>query len=175
LKNNRQSAFPFGQLMLLGANQDQNTMSFKTFFHYVSYLQYPLLLVAIYFMVNPYFHGIEHLKENPDLIFQNFNSVLIFMGLGISFSSLQDTTKTQSKFSKKVWQNPRSGKLMITMISIMILIFLTYGLIGYYYTKSEILEELSIGLIILSLGMLGFLKVTIEMFEYNRLDKNQQN
>jgi magnesium-transporting ATPase (P-type) len=146
-------------------------MNFKTLFHYISYLQYPLMLIGLYFAFKPYLLGIEQLRENPDLIFKNLNSLLIFMGLGVSFSSLQDTTKTQNKFSEKIWKNPKKGKLMIASISLMILFFLTFGLIGYYFAKVGVLKELSIGIIVLGLGMFGFLKAAIEMFENHRTDK----
>jgi len=129
------------------------------------------MLIGLYFAFKPYLLGIEQLRENPDLIFKNLNSLLIFMGLGVSFSSLQDTTKTQNKFSEKIWKNPKKGKLMIASISLMILFFLTFGLIGYYFAKVGVLKELSIGIIVLGLGMFGFLKAAIEMFENHRTDK----
>ena len=87
-------------------------MNFKTFFHYISYIQYPLMLIATYFVLSPYINEIEQLKKNPDLLFKNLNLTLIFMGLGISFSSLQDTSKTQNKFSKKIWENPKKLSLI---------------------------------------------------------------
>jgi len=55
-------------------------MNFKAFFHYISYLQYPLILMALCFAFKPYLQGMEQLKQNPDLIFQSLNSVLIFKG-----------------------------------------------------------------------------------------------
>jgi len=147
-------------------------MNFKTFFHYMSYLQYPLMLVGLYFAFIPYLQGVEQLKQNPDLIFQSLNSVLIFMGLGISFSSLQDTTKTQNKVSKKVWQDPIKGKIMIVLMSSITLFLLIFGLTGYYIAEIGILKDLSIGIIVLGLGMFGLLKAAIEMFENHRKDKN---
>ena len=147
-------------------------MNFKTFFHYISYIQYPLMLIATYFVLSPYINEIEQLKKNPDLLFKNLNLTLIFMGLGISFSSLQDTSKTQNKFSKKIWENPKKGKIMIAFMSFMILCSLIFGLIGYFSTEIGILKELSIGIIVLGLGMFGLLKASIEMFENHRKDKN---
>ncbi len=147
-------------------------MNFKTFFHYISYIQYPLMVIGLYFAFKPYFLEIEQLQENPDLIFKNLNSLLIFMGLGVSFSSLQDTSKTQNKFSEKIWKNPKKGKIMIAFISLMILCSLIFGLIGYFSTEVGVLKELSIGIIVLGLGMFGFLKAAIEMFENHRKDKN---
>lgn len=147
-------------------------MNFRTFFHYLSYLQYPLILTALYFAIKPYILGLENFFKNPDLMYETFNSMLIFMGLGVSFSSLQDTTKTQNKFSEKIWKNPRKGKIMIAVTGVFILSLLIFGLIGYYFTKSGILNEIAIGAIILGLGMFGFLKAAIEMFENHRIDKN---
>lgn len=131
------------------------------------------MLMGLYFAFKPYFQEIEELKANPDLIFQNLNSLLIFMGLGVSFSSLQDTSKTQNKFSEKIWKHPIKGKIMITIMSLITLSFLTIGLIGYYFTKVGILKELSIGLFVLGLGMFGLIKAAIEMFENHRTDKNE--
>ena len=147
-------------------------MNFKTIFHYISYLQYPLMLIGLYFVFSPYLLGMEKLKENPDLIFRNLNNVLIFMGLGVSFSSLQDTTKTQNEFSKKIYESPKKGKAFIRLLCLMILIILISGLIGYYNSVESVLKDLSVGLIVLGLGMFGFLKAVIEMFENHRKDKN---
>ena len=147
-------------------------MNFKLAFHYLSYLQYPLMLVALYFAFSPYLAGFAALKANPSLIFTSLNTALIFMGLGISFSSLQDTSKMQNKLSQNVWQNPAKGKLMIGLMCLMILLFLLLGLVGYFYSSPGILKDLSVGTIVMALGMFGFLKAAIEIFEQHRLDKN---
>lgn len=148
-------------------------MNFRLVFHYISYLQYPLMLIALYLAFSPYLAGFEKLKENPALLFGNLNSALIFMGLGISFSSLQDTTKTQNAFSLKIWQSPIKGKITITLMCLMIFFFLLSGLIGYFNSDTGLLKDISVGAIVLSLGMFGFLKGAIEMFENHREDKEK--
>lgn len=130
------------------------------------------MLVTAYFVLKPELFESELLKENPMLLFKSFNSALIFMGLAVSFSSLQDTSKTQNKLSKKIWEDPLKGKIMIILISCLIFLFLIAGLIGYFKTTDGILNEVSVGIIILGLGMFGFLKAMIEMFENHRKDKN---
>lgn len=147
-------------------------MNFKLVFQYISYLQYPLMLIALYFAFSPYLSGLEKLRENPSLLFDNLNSALIFMGLGISFSSLQDTTKTQNKFSLTVWESPKKGKIAIILMCMMILLFLLFGLIGYFSSEKGVLKDMSVGIIVLGLGMFGFLKSAIEMFENHRKDKS---
>ena len=117
-------------------------MNFKDIFHYASYLQYPLMLVAMFFALNPYFEGIDDFKENPDIIFQNANSLLIFMGLAVSFSSLQDTAKTLNKLSKKLYENPKKGKIFLAFISLIILLLLILGLIGFFTSKVSFLKEI---------------------------------
>jgi hypothetical protein len=150
-------------------------MNFRSFFQYISYLQYPLMLVGLYFFIAPYLHGFAALKANPSLIFSNFNLGFIFIGLGISFSSLQDTTKTQNKFSLEIWENPKKGKIAIIVMSLMILFFLLFGLIGYFFSEQGGLKEMSVGVIVFSLGMFGFLKAAVEMFENHRTDKKVTN
>lgn len=148
-------------------------MTFTKFFHYISYLQYPLMLVSLFYAFKPYFRGFDFLKENPDLLFESINLTLVFMGLGFSFSSLQDTSKTQNKLSQKIWQSPKKGKVFIGIFCVMILFTLLYGLFGYLIAPEGVLKELSIGFIILGLGMFGMLKAMVEMFENHRLDKNK--
>lgn len=146
-------------------------MNFKLAFHYLSYLQYPLMLSALYCAFSPYLAGFAALKANPSLIFEGLNTALIFMGLGLSFSSLQDTSKMQNKFSQNIWQNPAKGKLVIGLMCVMILLFLLMGLAGYFFSNQGILKDLSVGTIVLALGMFGFLKGALEIFEQHRLDK----
>ena len=143
-------------------------MNFKSIFHYISYLQYPLMLVGLYYAFSPYLMGMEKLRGNPNLIFEDLNNVLIFMGLGVSFSSLQDTTKTQNNFSKKIWESPRKGKIAILTMFTIVLLILMLGLIGYLNASDGILKDLAVGLIVFSLGMFGFLKAAIEMSENHR-------
>ncbi|WPR73760.1 hypothetical protein [Algoriphagus sp. NG3] len=143
-------------------------MNFKRVFHFISYLQYPLMLIGIYFGVIPYLSGLEMLVDNPDMFFNNLNSALIFIGLGTSFASLQDTSKIQNNFSKNIWENPRKGKVTILLMCLAIILLLLMGLIGYFLTNDGVLKNLSVGIMVLSLGMFGFLKVATEMFENHK-------
>lgn len=131
------------------------------FFHTISYLQYPLMLVAIYFMLQPYFNGFQ---DAPAFI----NKGLVFVGLGISFSTLQDTTKTQNKISLKIYQNPRYAKMFIIAMVILILFFIVSGLFGLFSIEDSQLSEMAFGMIVLGIGMIGMLKAVIEMAENHR-------
>jgi len=146
--------------------------STKQIFHILSYLQYPLLILAIYFSIKPYFNGMEYLIENISILFENYNYFLIFMGLAISFSTLQDTSKTSLNFEKKIWENPRKGKRIIIMISLTTFLILAFGIFGYFITNNENINELSFGAIVLGIGLIGFLKTGVEIFDNHRNDKN---
>lgn len=122
------------------------------------------MLFALYFAAKPYFNDFA-------IDFGDLNNVLIFMGLGISFSSLQDTSKTQNSFSRTIWEDPRKGKLFLILISFLVSFILIMGILGYFSSNDSKLKELSIGLIVLGIGMIGFLKASIEMFENHRKDK----
>ncbi len=131
------------------------------------------MFLGLFFSMKPYFNGLEYLKTNPDIIFENFNNALIFIGLGISFSTLQDTTKTQNTFSKRVWENPKKGKIYILYSTILTFATLSFGLFGYFFSKNEKIIQLSFGIIVLGIGLIGFLKTGLEIFENHRLDKKK--
>ena len=138
----------------------------RQLFHWISYLQYPLMLVVLYFYVMLILSVVRGETDWTAL-----NNALIFLGIQVGFSTLQDTTKTQNKISRRVWESPRKGKLMILLISSLILFLLVFGLIGYFSSEENIHKEVSFGLIVLGIGILGMLKSAIEMFENHRKDK----
>lgn len=138
----------------------------KDLFHKISYLQYPLMLIGLYYAVRPYIVGF-------DTLFENLNTLLIFMGLGISFSTLQDTSKVQNEASRRIWEDPKKGKFFLTFMSIFTLFLISLGLLGYFAAPNEILQELSIGLIVLGIGFMGMVKSAVEMFENHRKDRQR--
>lgn len=122
-------------------------------------------------MFLPYLNSIDKSEESLDMIFKNLNNVLVFIGLGISFSTLQDTTKTQNQFSRRIWENPVKGKVVLLLFSLFTFFILGCGMYAYFSTENPQLEELSFGIIVFGIGFLGLLKSAIEMFENHRLDK----
>jgi hypothetical protein len=123
-----------------------------------------LILIALFFAIKPYIIGFDRVLEN-------LNYTLIFMGIGISFSTLQDTTKTQNNFSKRIWESPKKGKMFIIGIAIMAMFFFAIGLAGLLIFHESKIQEISLGIIVLGIGIMGMLKSAIEMFENHRLDK----
>lgn len=110
------------------------------------------------------------MSSYTDEFFLNMNSVLIFYGVGISFSTLQDTTKTQNDYSKRIWESRRKGKIFLIILAICTLLLLTSGFIGYFAADISSLEELSLGLIVFGVGFIGLLKTAVEMYEHHRKD-----
>ncbi len=123
------------------------------------------MLLALYFAIQPYILGI-------DTALYYINLVMVFMGLGISFSTLQDTSKTQNEFSKRIWEDPKKAKIFIAVFAIIILFLVVVGLIGLTGTENDKLQEISLGMVVLAIGMIGMLKSMLEMFENHRKDKN---
>ena len=145
----------------------------KQIFHILSYIQYPLLVVALFFMIKPFVHGLEHLLENKDTFFRELNYGFIFLGVAISFSTLQDTNKTSLKFEKKIWGNKRYGKQTLVSIVVLILVFFGLGITGFFINDNG-LKELASGEIILAIGLIGFLKTAVEVFDNHQEDKKVQ-
>ena len=134
-------------------------------FQAISYLQYPLMLVALGYTIKPYVTGF-------DGIWEDLNYGLLYAGIGIGLSSLQDPTRTQNEISRKVWQDPRKGRAMLWAMAVPTLLMLVVGLAGSYRPENDIIQQVSMGLFSMGLGMIGLLKTAIEMFEHHRLDKN---
>lgn len=145
------------------------------YFHKLSYLQYPFMLLAVWYAIVPYTYLFDDPENYLTLALADYQNMLIFLGIGISFSTLQDTTKTQNNFSLKIWQSPRKGKVFIAMLGLCIVLFFLMGIIGLYLDQGSILNELSYGCIVMAIGILGMLKTAIEMFENHRLDKPKNN
>ncbi len=141
------------------------------YFHKVSYLQYPFMIISFWYAIKPYTYLFDGLENGLLLALADYQNMLVFLGLGLSFSTLQDTTKTQNSFSRKVWENPRKGKLFIGMLIGCIIFCFVIGIVGLYYDEKTVLNELSYGCIVLAIGILGLLKSATEMFENHRLDK----
>ena len=97
------------------------------------------------------------------------------MGLGISFSTLQDVTKTQNKLSKIVYQNPKYAKLFIVYVFLLTLFCLLFGLYGFLFSSNHKINQISIGFVVLGIGILGMLKTAIEMAEYHSQQNTKKN
>lgn len=119
----------------------------KQFFHLISYLQYPSMLIGLYYVFKPYFLGF-------DTMWGNYNNALVFIGLGISLSTLQDTAKTQNKLSKRIWESPKKGKTFILLMSLFTFFVIALGIYGLFAAKGKVLNELYFGLIVVGVGLM---------------------
>ncbi len=116
------------------------------------------MLISLICTLVPYFKGVE-------LFWQSINQALIFAGLGISFSTLQDTRKTQNEFSRKIWQSRKKGSRALWMIFVTALVLVFIGLYGFLLAQSGVVKEVAFGALMLGIGYIGLLKSAIEMFE----------
>ncbi len=137
--------------------------SFRKIFHTISYLQYPLMLVAIFYAFRPYTNGFSS-------IWTDFNLVLIYAGLGITLSTLQDTSKVQNTLSKKVWANKKLSKFFLIFLTFFTFTIIGLGLYGMLSAHQGPFKNMSIGTLIFGIGMIGFLKIGIEMAENHGQD-----
>lgn len=138
-------------------------------FHAISYLQYPMIVAALAYYI-PFVMSLI----NKPIDWSLLNQVLILMGVSLSFSTLQDTTKTQNKMSKKIWEDPRKGKVFLWIIASMAMFFIVIGLLALLLFEADQTQSVAVGLTVLGVGMLGMLKAAMDMFENHRLDKKHQ-
>jgi hypothetical protein len=133
----------------------------KKLFHKISYLQYPLMLLGLFYCCKPTLFGI-------DSIWIDLNKGLVFFGLAISLSTLQDITKTQEKISKRVFENPKYARIFLWLVVVQIIFFNSIGMYGLYFSSSQALKDLAYGLISIGIGVVGILKSAIEMAEHHQ-------
>lgn len=143
----------------------------RDIFQWLSYLQYPALLVALGYGAKSGWTLATGGSGAWAMVYDDWNYVLLYAGIGIGLSSLQDPTKTQNEVSKRVWQDPRKGRWLLLLISFYTLASMVAGLVGAYLADTTVVNQLSLGLVAFGLGMVGLLKTAIEMREHHRVDK----
>lgn len=147
-------------------------VSARRVFQWLSYLQYPALLVALYFSVRAGVAIGSVERSGWGGVYEAANMALLHAGIGIGLSSLQDPSKTQNAVSRRVWEDPRKGRWMLGLIAAYALGAMTLGLVGAYVSGDPVLNQLSLGLLAFGLGMVGLLRTAMEMREHHRLDRN---
>ena len=145
--------------------------SMRNIFQGLSYLQYPALIVALGYIFKSGL-AVASIKTAGWLpIYDDWNYALLYAGVGVGMSSLQDPRKTQNTMSRKVWEDPRKGGVMLWVLAVQALLPIVLGLLGAALASSTALAQLALGLVAFGLGMIGLLKTAIEMREHHRLDK----
>lgn len=136
----------------------------KTFriFHYASFLQYPFLMAALFYSYKPLIIGMENFDKGE--IISNYNLVLLFFGIAFSFTSLADITK-RSKLGDKVFGKPKNAKRWIIYICTLILIIFALGIYTMFFAHNEMLKDLSIGLFVFGIGIIGLLRMNLEIIK----------
>ena len=132
--------------------------NYKKIFHYISYFQFPFYLLGLYYAYEPIVFDIKE-------VMVSVNKSMLFMGLGIGFSTLQDTTRKQNKLSKLILKKPRYSKIYIIYMIVLIVTFLSFGLFGLLISDNPKINELSSGVIAMGIGVIGLLKTIMEIIE----------
>jgi hypothetical protein len=130
----------------------------KQILHLISYLQYPAMLLALYYLIWPLLSGTE-------LEWTDLNSALVFVGLGISLATLQDASKSGNKLFAYIREHPGDRKRIIFIMAAITLLILVLGLIGFFSIGNEPLHELYFGFFLLGVGLIGLLKSALDVLE----------
>lgn len=143
----------------------------KDLFQGLSYLQYPMLLVSMVYCVQAGLALAAVKSTGWAPVLDAVNDLLLYAGVAIGLSSLQDTRRTQNKVSLRVWQDPAKGRLALWLLSLEAFLPIVAGLIGAAQARDTAFRQLSLGLVAFGLGMIGLLKSAIEMREHHRSDR----
>ncbi|WP_373775209.1 MULTISPECIES: hypothetical protein [Bacteroidales] len=135
----------------------------RKIFHLLSYLQYPLVAIALARLIFPLFRGFEYLSTHSEYLFSNYNQMLIYYGLALSFSSLQDPTKTSLRYERKIWKTPRKAKVILFATTVTMMLFFFTGFVGLM-ADQPVMKEFTNGSFILSIGLLSYLKFQLDLY-----------
>lgn len=127
----------------------------KKLFHKLSYLQYPLVLIAFYLLIKPLFKGFDYISSNPEYLFNSYSNALMFFGVALSFSALQDPARPTLRFEKKIWQNLQKAKVFLSITLIIAFIFFASGFLGFIMSGSS-QREFAFASVVLAIGLLGY-------------------
>ena len=141
----------------------------KTFkiFHYLSFVQYPFLLLALYYCYKPLLFGME-------TMISDFNNGLLFLGIALSFTSLADIRK-RTKIGDRIFGKPKNAKRWIAYVFFLVLAIFGLGIFIQFFSKSEDLKGLSIGVFVLGIGVVGLLRMNLEIIKSYQADWKNTN
>lgn len=101
---------------------------------------------------------------NKTELISNYNLVFLFFGTALSFTSLADITK-RTKLMNKVFGKPKNAKRWIIYLCILVLFIFAFASYTMYLTKNEKLKDLSIGIFVFGIGVIGLLRMNLEIIK----------
>ena len=138
--------------------------------HYASFLQYPFMLIALYHCYEPLIKGFENLDK--DSIIENYNLGFLFFGVALSFTSLADIRK-RTKLGDKIFGKEKRAKIWLICACGVILTIFSFAIYCRFFIGDEQLEDLSIGIFVFGIGMLGLLRMNIDIIKTYQKDWNK--
>lgn len=132
-------------------------MNSKKYFNIISYFGIPFYLFGIYFLI---LFFLDH--HNWELL----NNFLILLGIGLTFSSLKDSTRKVSFITRQIFGNEILGILLVFFISALIVYMILFGLSVLFFSETYRSESIGVGMIVLGIGMIGYLKYIVERMRY---------
>lgn len=126
-------------------------------FHYASFLQYPNLAMAIYYCYRPLFTGFESMVSD-------YNNGLLFLGIGLSFTSLADLSK-RTKIGDLVFGKKKRAMRWLIYVCVLVITIFGIGILLHFFSPKEDLKQLSTGVFVLGIGVLGLLRMNLEIIK----------
>ncbi len=154
--------------------------SYRKIFHLISYLQYLFYVAGLIYLTISVLDILGIVNDLPDGLeprdlleagYPSWNLALFMFGLGVSFSTLQDLTKTQNSLSRKVWQDPNRGRQFLFVMMATAILFVIAGLLGLLAYPETIFGGLSYGFLAFGIAYICVVRSAMEMFENHRSDR----
>jgi len=128
----------------------------------MSFLQYPFLLIALYYCFEPILLRIN--TSNTYDFIVSYNLSLLFLGIGLSFTSLTDITK-RTKIGDKLFGKRKNAKLWVIYLGALIIAIFILAIDAKFFSNNQKFNKIAIGLFVLGIGMIGLLRMHLEIIK----------
>lgn len=135
-------------------------MNSKKIFGLISYLSLPFYLWGVYFLIK--FIQVEMDGNNG---WEELNNTLVLIGIGLTLASLKDANRGSNAISKRIWEKHTISVMLVSIISLSIGVLIMFGLSIMFFSQTYRSEAIAVGMIVLGIGMIGYLKYAVERID----------
>jgi len=102
---------------------------------------------------------------------QDYNNGLLFLGIALSFASLADIKK-RTKLGDYVFGKPKNARRWLIYVVLLVILLFGIAIFLHFIAPNEKIQELSTGVFVLAIGMVGLLRMNLEIIKSYQKDWN---
>ena len=104
-----------------------------------------------------------------DAIVSSYNSGFLYLGVALSFTSLTDIRK-RTKIGNWVFGKPKNAKRWIVYLCVLVVVIFAMGVFVQFFAENQNLKGLATGIFVLGIGVVGLLRMNLEIIKSYQLE-----